>query len=363
MFTVIRPGYLIILFSTIILIISCGEDEEKEEILRPVRYQKIFTTGGASERTFTGTAKVGIESNLSFKVGGTISEIKLKVGDIVKKGQVLAKLNPTDLSLQEKEAEAALKEAESQLLNAKNNYNRIKQLYENNTASKSDLDKARSSYESSSASTERLKNSLKLARQQLSYTILKAPDDGIIAVSNSEVNENVQAGQTIAILNVGKEMEVSLGLAENVINRVVKGMKVDVSFSSVRSQTFKGTVSEVSPSIDINSSTYPVRIIINNPTKNLKSGMAANVKFSFSNVSTKELLIVPVSAVGEDSKGRFVFLVEPLDSVIGIIKKQHIEIGELTNEGFEVITGLSVGQEVVTAGLQTLLEGQKVKIK
>jgi len=363
MFTVLRPSYLIILFSTIIFIISCGEDEIKEEVLRPVRYQKIFTTGGASERTFTGTAKVGIESNLSFKVGGTINEIKLKVGDLVKKGQVLAKLIPTDLSLQVKEAEAALKEAESQLLNAKNNYNRIKQLYENNTASKSDLDKARSSYESGSASAERLRNSLKLARQQLSYTSLKAPADGMIAVSNSEINENVQVGETIAVINVGNEMEVSLGLPENVINRVNKGMNVKVNFSSIQNKSFDGIVNEVSPSIDINTSTYPVRVIIKNPSKNLKSGMAANIKFSFSSVSTKELIIVPVNAVGEDSKGRFVFLVESESEEIGVVKKQHIEIGELTKEGFEIVTGLSVGQKVATAGLQTLLDGQKVRIK
>ena len=91
--------------------------------------------------------------------------------------------------------------------------------------------------------------------------------------------------------------------------------------------------------------------------------MAANVKFSFGKISDEDLLIVPVSAVGEDSKGRFVFLVEPESDKIGLIRKQHIKIGELTNEGFVVIEGLSAGQEVATAGLQTLLDGQNVKIK
>ena len=361
MLNILRLKKLLILIGILLFAVNCGEEETEKEIIRPVKYSKVFTTGGASERTFTGTARVGIESDLSFKVGGTIDEINFKVGDEVTRGETLAKLNSTDYALKVNEAEAALTEAESQLLNARNNFNRTKQLYENNTASKSDLDKARSSYESASASVERLKNTLQLAKLQLGYTLLKAPDNGIIAISSSEVNENVQPGQTIAVLNIGKEMEVSLGLPENVINRVEEGMNVKVNFSAIPNKNFNGTVSEVSPSIDINSSTYPVKVLINDPTKNLKSGMAASVTFSFGKVSTQELVIVPVSAVGEDSKGRFVFLIEGDD--IGIVKKQYIEIGDLTRDGFVVLAGLSVGQKVATAGLQTLLDGNKVKIK
>ena len=123
-----------------------------------MKYETIFTSGGASKRTFTGSAKVGIESNLSFKVNGTITKLNLRVGDSVKKGKVLAKLNSTDFQLQVREAESGLKEAESQLLNAKNNYNRTKQLYENNSSSKSDLDQARTGFESGKATVERLNN-------------------------------------------------------------------------------------------------------------------------------------------------------------------------------------------------------------
>ena len=215
--------------------------------------------------------------------------------------------------------------------------------------------------ESAIANVEGMRSTLEYTRLQLSYTRLVAPESGSIAVCNSENNENVQVGQTIAILIVGSDMEIELGIPENVINRIKAGMNVSITFPSLNN-TFNGVVSEVSPSIDVNSSTYPVSIKILNPTTDVKSGMAANVSFKFEGSSSKEVLVVPVAAVGEDSDGRFVFLVEPEDGNIATIKKQHIQIGDLTSEGFEVISGLSLNQKVATAGLQSLLDGQKVRI-
>ncbi|MGI9549798.1 MAG: efflux RND transporter periplasmic adaptor subunit, partial [Aurantibacter sp.] len=99
----------------------------------------------------------------------------------------------------------------------------------------------------------------------------------------------------------------------------------------------------------------------------IKSGMAANVTFDFGNHETgvKEL-VVPAHAVGEDSEGRFVFLVENDNgdgAGNGVVKKQRITIGSLTSEGFEITSGLSAGQKIATAGLQTLLDGQEVRLQ
>jgi len=354
---------ILILFSLSLLVnfTSCSDEKKMEEKIRPVRYMEVTTGGSGSLRVFTGTAKTGIESKLSFKVGGTIKKINVKVGDFVNKGAVIAVLDDTDYRIKVKEAEAGLKQAESQALNTKNNYARVKTLYETNSVSKSELDGARAQYESATANVEGMRSTLEYARLQLSYTRLLAPVSGSIAVSNSENNENVQIGEIIAILIVGKDMEIELGIPENVINRIKTGMNVSITFPSLNN-TFNGVVSEVSPSIDVNSSTYPVSIKILNPTIDMKSGMAANVTFKFEGSSSKEVLVVPIAAVGEDSDGRFVFLVEPDSGNIAIIKKQHIQIGELTSDGFEVVSGLSLSQKVATAGLQSLIEGQKVRI-
>ncbi|MEE9450090.1 MAG: efflux RND transporter periplasmic adaptor subunit [Ignavibacteriaceae bacterium] len=355
---------ILILFSLSLLIVftSCSDEKKIEEKIRPIRYMEVTTGTSGSTRVFTGTAKTGIESKLSFKVAGTIKQVNVKVGDFLNKGDVIAELDDIDYKIKVTEVEAGLRQAESQALNKKNNYERVKTLYETNSIAKGELDGARAQYESATASVEGMRSTLEYARLRLSYTRLLAPVSGSIAVCNSENNENVQVGQTVAILIVGSDMEIELGIPENVINRIKSGMNVRATFPSLNN-TFNGVVSEVSPSIDVNSSTYPVSIKILNPTIDVKSGMAANVTFKFESSSSKEVLVVPVAAVGEDSEGRFVFLVESADDGnIATIKKQHIQIGELTSDGFEVISGLSLNQKVATAGLQSLLDGQKVRI-
>ncbi len=168
----------------------------------------------------------------------------------------------------------------------------------------------------------------------------------------------------MAVLNAGADMEISLGLPESVINQVRAGAKVDLAFSSLAGQTFEGRVSEVSPSIDPNNATYPVRIEVLSPSADIRSGMSANVTFDFAAADANSgVLVVPAKAVGEDGSGRFVFLVEEQGSAGAVVKKQPVQIGTLTAEGFEVLSGLSAGQKIATAGLQTLLNGQQVRLQ
>ena len=188
---------ILILFSISLLVIltSCSDEKKIEEKIRPVRYMEVTTEGGGSMRVFTGAAKTGIESKLSFKVGGTIKKINVKVGDFVNKGGLIAEIDDMDYKIKVKETEAGLKQVESQVINAKNNYTRVKTLYETNSISKSELDGARAQYESAIANVEGMRSTLEYTRLQLSYTRLIAPESGSIAVCNSENNENVQVGQ------------------------------------------------------------------------------------------------------------------------------------------------------------------------
>ena len=140
-------------------------------------------------------------------------------------------------------------------------------------------------------------------------------------------------------------------------------MDVEVSISALEGKTFEGNVSEISPSVDINTATYPVRVTVKNPTDEIKSGMAAEVTFDFGEEATaKPQLIIPAMAVGEDSNGNFVFIVEGKGTEASV-RKQPIEIGELTGDGFVIKSGLDQGQRIATAGLQTLLDGQKVSLE
>lgn len=359
--SIIRLLYITLASS---LLFSCVEEKAAtKKFVRPVKYQEVGYLGGEKIRTFSGTAQTDKIIGLSFRGNGIITTFDMKLGQKVKKGQLLSKLDNVQARLNYENAVSSKNSAESQMNTTKLSLDRTRSLFEKGSAALSDFEAAKNSYKSAKESFESAKRSVSIQQEQIRYGYLYAPEDGAIAAVNAEIDENVSAGQNIATLNAGTDMEISLGLPESVINGVEEGNMVAISFSSLPEQKFNGKISEVAPAVDANTATYPVRISVTNPTKDIKSGMAASVTFDFGDSkNTTNVLVVPAHAVGEDSNGRFVFVIEG-EGEAAKVKKQQIVIGDLTNLGFEVKSGLSAGQRIATAGLQTLLEGQEVKLQ
>ncbi len=209
-----------------VLPVGCGGDAPTVEVLRPVRYAQVFSTGGIRERTFSGTAQARVESRLSFRVAGAIQQVPVDVGDAVQVGQLIAELDPADYRLQRAEADAAVDRASAQARNAEANLERVRQLYENGNASLNDLDAARSGSETAAAQVQGSVNRRDAARLQLSYTRLGAPAPGRISSVDVEVNENVRAGQIVAVLTSESELEVEVAVPEVLISLVREGANV-----------------------------------------------------------------------------------------------------------------------------------------
>ena len=351
--------YLLLL----LLISSCGEKEIKEEpALRPVKYTEVSYLGTDEARVFSGTAKTEKIVNLSFRSSGIITTLDMKLGQRVKKGQLLGKLDNVSARLNYESAIESKNSAESQMNTAKLSLDRLRKLYEKGSASLSDYESAKNAYRTATASYESSKRSVAIQQDQIKFGYLYAPEDGDIASVAAEVDENVSPGQTIGVLNAGTAIEISLGLPESVINAVKKDMKVKVSFTAIPEAVFEAKVTEVAPALDRNTSTYPVTITVIDKDERIKSGMAANVVFEFvDNSVQKNQLVVPANAVGEDGNGRYVFIIEG-NKDNARVKKQPVVIGNLMPQGFEIKSGLNVGQKIATAGLQTLLDGQQVKL-
>ncbi|WP_299365684.1 efflux RND transporter periplasmic adaptor subunit [Winogradskyella sp.] len=347
----------------VILLSSCGEKEVKEEVvLRPVKYAEVGYLGGEKTRQFSGTAKTEKIVNLSFRSSGIITKFDMKLGQDVKKGQLLGTLDNVAARLNYEASIESKNSAESQMNTAKLSLNRVRTLYEKGSASLSDYEAAKNSYRTAVASFESSKRSVAIQQDQIRFGYLYAPEDGVIASVSAEVDENVSPGQIVGVLNAGTAIEISLGLPESVINAVKKGMKVKVSFTAIEGEAFNAVITEVAPALDANTSTYPITVTVTDSDERIKSGMAADVLFEFVDEDlAKKMLVIPANAVGEDADGRFVFLVEG-DKDKATVKKQIITIGNLTADGFEVKSGLNAGQKIATAGLQTLLDGQEVKL-
>lgn len=344
-------------------ITSCGnEEKEVAKSVRPVKYQKVSYLGGEKIRTFSGTAQTDKIINLSFRNSGIITVFDIKLGQKVKKGQLLAKLDNVQSRLSYEQSITQLNSAESQMNTAKLSLNRVRSLYEKGSTSLSDFESAKNAYRTAEESYQSAQRGVDIQKEQIRYGYLYAPENGVISIVNAEVDENVSPGQAVATLNAGADMEITLGVPESVINGVVQGMNVDVDFSSLPNKKFKAKVTEVAPAVDANTATYPVRVTVTDPSEQIKSGMAANVTFDFGDHrADNTILVVPANAVGEDSNGRFVFLIKD-EGEVTKVEKHPITIGELTAEGFEVTSGLQAGQKIATAGLQTLLDGQEVRL-
>lgn len=351
----------------LLLLASCKEKkvEEKEVVLKPIKYQVVGTSDGEEVRTFSGTVKAGDEIELSFRANGIITELNVKVGQQVKQGDLLAKLDNVQANLAYEQAKSAVNAAQSGMNTAKSSLDRIKSLFEKGSNSLSDYEAAKNSYQSALDQFESAKRNRSIQSSQIGYGIIRAPKSGIIASKNVDLNENASAGKTIAVLNAGKEINIVIGLPESVINKVKIGMLTDLDFSAIDGKMLKGKVIEVSPVVDANASVYPVKMEIIDATDAIKPGMTASVTFNFGeeNIVKENSLVIPVKSVGEDGNGKYVFLIESTDGKVGTVKKHTIEIGELTESGFKIESGLSAGDKIATAGLQSLLDGQKVKLQ
>jgi len=249
--------------------------------------------------------------------------------------------------------------------NAESNYERVKGLYENNNASRNDLDSARASAESARAQTRSSQKSLELARLNLSYTQLRVDVDCSIASLAVEINENVSAGSQVAQVNCGQELEVIIEVPESLIADIRQNMTVDIRFDAMANKTFKGRVSEVGVSSSETASTFPVSVRLDrdldNPELALRSGLAAEVTFSFAVDTVLDRYLVPLASVVNDVEGAFVFVADPAEQQgEAVVRRNTVQLGELMDEGIEILSGLETGDRVITAGVSVVRDGQRV---
>lgn len=343
-----------------ILVFGCKKkEEEKAPPLRPVKYEVVGSSESDMVRTFSAVAQAGDQIELSFRSSGIITELNVEVGDKVKKGDLIARLDNIQANLAYQQSITSVNSAQSTLNTARTNLERIRTLFEKGSKSLREYEGAKNDYENAQAQYESSLKNQAIQATQVDYGFIYASADGTIVRKDSELNENVSPGEIIAVLNAGDEINIRVGLPESIINQVKLNMSSKVSFAAIN-DTLEGTVSEISPVLESSSATYPVKLKIDN-TGNVRPGMAANATFVFPG-SNSEIPIIPVKAVGEDGDGNFVFVVQKETEGVGKVSKKYVRLGSLTPDGFEIIEGLDNGEWIATAGLQTLLNDQKVKL-
>ena len=353
-----RIASLIILVSLVLS--GCAEEEVAgPPPLRSVRYIVASDGGAESARTFGGLLRAGNESRLSFQVPGRVEKVNVKLGDQVTQGQVIASLDPTDFQLQLSEAQASLAQARAQARSAEANYERVRKLYASQNASRQDLDNARAQRDATASALAGGNQSVRRLRRQMEYAELTAPGDGTISSIDLEASEIVGAGRVVAVVQVGEQLEVEVNVPESFIATVKRGDVVDVVVDAANGAHFSGKVVQVGSR---GQSVFPIIVRLEGDTSALRAGMASSVKFPSKAAEKGAAIVVPITSVGEDRDGRFVYTVEGVTGGEGTLKRRPVEIGELTDRGIDIKSGVDAGMLVVTAGVSRVHDGLKVRV-
>ena len=345
-----------------LLLAGCAEPVSEEITLRPVKTQTVYS-GQASirDRVFSGTAQASEEATLSFKVSGTVSRVTIQVGDSIAPGDVIAELDAESYQVELDQARAAQAQANANRRSMEAEYQRTRQLFANDNASRNELDTALANAESAKADYEAETQSVRLANLNLGYTRLTAEANCSVASVLIETNENVSSGQSVADVSCGETWEILIAVPESLIAAFSDGMRGDVVFSAFRNETFTGSVTEVGIATG-DSTTFPVTLTLESPPDNIRSNLAAEVTFSFEDQqSDGDTIYVAPVAVGQDELGTFVYVLEATEEIgVGVLERRGVNTGELSQLGLEVLNGLRDGDRVVIAGRATARAGMRV---
>ncbi len=333
---------------------ACSSDTKPEENARPV----LVTRPGASNQTataFAGEVRARQESPLSFRVDGKLIERKVDVGAHVRKGDVLAVLDPGDLQARARAAQAELAAAEAELGRAKADQVRFARLANDQLVSRSTLDAQNAATQAAQGQVNSARANLEVARNQAAYSQLRAPADGVIATRSAEAGQVVAAGQAVFSLAADGAREVAFALPESIVSTIKPGQPVLVEAWSEPGKRWPGLIREISPAADPASRTFAARISVDAPAGALELGQSARVYLPGHGQGD---LSVPLAAVQRGPQGNAVFVVDPKTSTL---KLQPVQTGPFGEDRVPVISGIDADDWVVAAGGHLLRIGQKVQ--
>ena len=336
---------------------ACTEEKaETRPVIRAVKVVEIAKAINVRQLEYSGSVKSRTEMNLGFRVAGKITERLVDIGDRVKPGDVLSRIDPTDYKLAVASADASLAVAEKSVETADLVNKRAHILYQKNAVPKAQVEQAQLAYDQAVSTRVAASSSLDQARNQMSYAELKSDRDGIVTAVSADSGQVVAAGTPVLTVVADDQKEVQIAVPENDIAEFKVGKAVKARFWSDDKLVMDGKVREVSGSADPESRTFSVRVTLPNDARVL-IGMTATIEADVSN--TAESVTVPLSALAEKDGSKIVWTV---DRSAETVHSRAIKVADFTGDGIGVAEGLKPGDIVVSAGTQFMTENLKVKL-
>ncbi|QYA14145.1 efflux RND transporter periplasmic adaptor subunit [Rhizobium sp. AB2/73] len=335
---------------------GCNEKkEEMAEVVRPVKVVEIVQADTTRKLDYSGAVRARTEMNLGFRVNGKIVERKVDIGQRVKPGDVIARMDATDYILAVRRSQADLDAAEKQVQTTELARTRAQTLFNKNVTSKSQLEQAELSHEQAVSARDSAASALTEAKNQVAYADLTSDMNGIVTAINADVGQVVSSGTPVITVAVDGEKEVQVAVPEMDIAQFKVGKDVKARFWSDAALVLDGKVREVSGSAD-QSRTFAVRVSVPNDPRVLL-GMTATIEALADN--TQPYVSIPLSALAQRDGQQIVWLV---DRSAGTVHSRTIKVADFSDDGVRVADGLKTGDVVVAAGTQFMSENMKVKL-
>lgn len=323
---------------------------------RAVRVETVTFQPQTRERTFVGTVRPRIESDLGFRVAGKIAERLVQQGQRVERGQPLARIDAVDLGLQKQQAEAELAAAEVNLASSLAQDKRTQDLRAAGWATQATLDTQLARTADARGRLDRAKRALDLAANQLAYATLTADSDGIVTATLAEPGQVVAAGTPVVRLARSGDREAVVAVPEALIERVRTGTAT-VSLWSHAGKTYPATLREFAASADVATRTFQARFTIQDADDGVVIGMTATV--TVGEPASARVARLPISALYSEGRGPSVFVV---DAATGKLTLKPVSVAGYDGREVLISDGVADGDKVVTLGVHKLDPSQRVRI-
>jgi RND family efflux transporter MFP subunit len=348
--------YISVFLAFLIVLTGCKPEDAPVES-RLVRTLVVNPRPIGEDRQAIGEVKPRYESDLSFRVAGKVLSRLVDVGAWVRQGDTLATLDTQDYQNRLRSAEAEVSSAEAALINAQGTEARQAKLLKDGWTPKATYDNALQNLQVAEARFKVAKVNLDLTRDQLNYTTLKAEFDGVITAVGAEAGQNVNAGQMVVKLARPDDKDGVFNIAETAFTDISKTqLEVIVWPLSNPELAVDGVVREISPVADPVTRTYTIKVTLKNPPSQLRFGMSIGGRLKG---DAALAVALPFSALFEKNGSPAVWV---LDQQSNSLTLRPITVARYDANTVIVAGGLSRGDIVVTAGVNTLTVGQKVRL-
>jgi membrane fusion protein, multidrug efflux system len=339
-----------------VLLAACGSKQPPADDVRVVRATTVTADDGSNRSEYSGEVRARYESTVGFRIAGRISQRLVEVGSRVRRNQPIAKLDAIDTELNVGSARAQLASVRSEHAQIELDFQRAQRLFERRFISQAEYDRDRVQMESARAKLTAAEAEFALASNQHSYTVLLAPQDGVVTELRAEAGEVVQAGQAIATIAADGEREVVVGVPESRLEEVRAARQLQVEMWARPGKVYAGRVRELAPMTDSATRQYTARVTLVDADPTLELGMTAHVRLAGERAADSYRL--PLTALYQKNGKSFVWVVATDSS---LVHQREVEVADVAQDAVVIANGIEAGDTVVTAGVHLLFEGQHVR--